>query len=150
MNKSAQKPKKNLSAATSRVISLMLKMNPEEIFSLLEELEEKEREKQRRAAREKYFTDVDFAVGNRAFKGYINNISTEGIYIETKERFLVGTEITLTFILPADQGHIKAIGTIVRTDANGMGVAFDQDIRKMLTRRKKETEKIASSIKHLL
>lgn len=133
---STKSKKLTVSAATSRLISLILKMPPNEILEILKTVEEKELEKKRRSPRVNYFMAVDYVVEERAFSGYINNISTDGVFIETTETFQIGSEITLTFALPNSQGHIKVAGKIVRTTPEGIGIAFDLDIQTLLERRK--------------
>ncbi len=128
--------KLTVSAATSRLISLILKMPPNEILDILKTVEEKELEKKRRAPRVNYFMEVDYVVGDRAFSGYINNISTDGVFIETTESFENDSDITLTFALPNSQGHIKVAGKIVRITPDGIGIAFELDIQTLLERRK--------------
>ncbi|GAB6095492.1 hypothetical protein JCM14469_17440 [Desulfatiferula olefinivorans] len=141
----AKSTKMTVSAATSRLISIILKMSPGEIMDLLKIVEEKEHEKKRRAPRVSYFMAVDYVVGDRVYNGYINNISSEGVFIETREPFSEGSEITLTFALPNSQGHIRVTGKIVRKETNGIGVAFDMDIQSILENRKAKDASAGSS-----
>ncbi len=67
---------------------------------------------------------VDFVVENRAYGGFIHNISDGGALIETRESFSAGQDITLTFTSPCNQRHIKLTGEIVRVDPEGIGVMF--------------------------
>ncbi len=135
-SRTGKKSKKlTVSAATSRLISLILKMPPNEILEILKTVEEKELEKKRRAPRVNYFMEVDYVVDSRAFSGYINNISTDGVFIETTESFEKESEITLTFALPNSQGHIKVAGKIVRITSEGIGIAFDLDIQTLLEKK---------------
>ena len=69
----------------SMLISIILKMSPKEIMEMLKTVEEKELEKKRRSPRINYFMEVNYVVEDRAFSGYINNISTDGVFIETAE-----------------------------------------------------------------
>ena len=124
-----------VSEATSRLISLILKMPPREIINLLKTIEENGFEKKRESPRESYFMDVDFVVRDRAYNGYIKNISSEGVFIETKENFPAGTNITLSFSLPNSKGHIRANGKITRQEKDGFSVAFDMDIQTILENR---------------
>lgn len=135
----AKSTKMTVSAATSRLISIILKMSPGEIMELLKVVEEKEHDKKRRAPRVSYFMAVDYVVGDRVYNGYINNISSEGVFIETREPFTQGSEITLTFALPNSQGHVRVSGKIVRKEPTGIGVAFDIDIQSILEGRKAKT-----------
>lgn len=136
-NSGTGKREKNMtvSAATSRLISLILKMSPSEIMEVLKSIEDRELEKKRRSPRVNYFMAVDYVVNEKAYTGYINNISSEGVYIETKETFNQNDEITLTFALPNSQGHIRVTGKIVRVEPEGIGIAFDMDIQSLLEER---------------
>ncbi len=125
-----------VSAVTSKLISMILKMSPAEIMDTLRFIEEKEQDKKRRSPRVSYFMAVDYVVNERAYSGYINNISSEGVFIETSDNLPLDADITLTFALPNSQGHIKVSGKIIRKEKNGIGVAFDLDIQSVLDRRK--------------
>jgi Tfp pilus assembly protein PilZ len=127
--------KMTVSAATSKLISMVLKMAPGEIMDTLRFIEEKEHEKKRRSPRVNYFMAVDYVVNDRAYSGYINNISSEGVFIETSDNLPLDADITLTFALPNSQGHIKVSGKIIRKEKNGLGVAFDMDIQSVLERK---------------
>jgi len=126
----------SVSAATSKLISMILKMSPSEIMDILRIIEEKEHEKKRRSPRVSYFMAVDYVVSERAYSGYINNISSEGVFIETNENLPLNADIKLTFALPNSQGHIRVGGKIVRKEKNGIGIAFDMDIQSVLDRRR--------------
>lgn len=119
---------------------MILKMAPSEIMDILKIVEEKEHEKKRRSPRVSYFMAVDYLIDNRVYNGFINNISSEGVFIETKENFSVDTEITLTFALPNSQGHIRVSGKIVRKEKTGIGIAFDVDIQSILENRKERLQ----------
>lgn len=126
----------SVSAATSKLISMILKMSPSEIMDILRIIEEKEHEKKRRSPRVSYFMAVDYVVSDRAYSGYINNISSEGVFIETNENLPLNADVKLTFALPNSQGHIRVGGKIVRKEKNGIGIAFDMDIQSVLDRRR--------------
>jgi Tfp pilus assembly protein PilZ len=133
-------PKKmTVSEATSKLISMILKMSPNEIMDVLRIIEEKDHEKKRRSPRVNYFMAVDYVVGDRAYSGYINNISSEGVFIETNDNLPLNGDITLTFALPNSQGHIRVSGKIVRKEKNGIGIAFDLDIQSVLERKRTKT-----------
>ena len=144
---SVKSKKMTVSAATSRLISIILKMSPNEILEMLETVEEKELEKKRRSPRVNYFMEVNYVVEGKAFNGYINNISSKGVFIETKELFQLESSITLTFLLPNSNDHIRADGKIVRLTPDGIGISFDLDIQTLLDRQK-EGEGSTTKIVH--
>jgi len=128
--------KLSVSAATSRLISLILKMPPDEVQTILERVQTKQIVKKRKAPRVEYFMEVDFVVNERYYSSYINDISINGVFIETHDSFEIEESITLSFALPNSQGHIKATGTIVRTSPDGIAVAFDVSIRTLMEQQK--------------
>ena len=88
--------------------------------------ENEPREKERsRLPRTPRLQEVDFVVQGRAYGGFIGNVSAGGAFIETRESFSIGREITLTFPSPAKNGCVKMSGKIVRTDSKGIGVKFN-------------------------
>jgi hypothetical protein len=126
----AKKP--TIAEITSRLIKLILNMPPEERARTLQEIEARQAQGKRRSVRETYFVDVNYATKERVYKGFIQNISPEGVYVETREPVVVGQKITLAFPLPHSLEHAKVGGEIVRSDANGFGVKFDAAIQELL------------------
>ena len=143
MNNLSKKLKdSNLSVITARLIELILNMSPLERQTLLEELEEKMHKGRRRSPRTRYFKDVDFATKDRVFRGFIQNISAEGVLIETSESLTVGQEITLAFELPDTKEHVKISGKIARILPNGgFGVKFNSAIESIQSEEKKDKKK---------
>jgi len=72
--------------------------------------------------------EADFVVQERAYKGFIKNVSSGGAYIETKEPFSVGQKIVLAFPSPNREGHIKMTGAIARSAANGIAILFENNL----------------------
>ncbi len=118
----------NMSAITARIIELVLAMSLEERRVLLKQIEEKQGQGKRQFARTRFVRDVDFATSNRVCKGFIQNISLNGVFIETRESFPVGQQITLVFSLPNGRNHIKIKGEVARVLSPGIGVKFDRTI----------------------
>jgi Tfp pilus assembly protein PilZ len=140
LNKKLKDP--NLSVITARLIELILNMTSLERQTLLEELEEKQHKGRRRSPRTRYFKDVDFATKDRVFRGFIQNISAEGVLIETSESLAVGQEITLAFELPDTREHVKIAGKIARILPNGgFGVKFNSAIESFHSEKQKGQKK---------
>ena len=122
----------NISVITARLFDLILKMPTLERQALLEELENRIHAGRRTARREKYFKDVDFATKDRVFRGFIQNISADGVLIETSESLSEGQQITLAFELPNTNEHVKISGKIARVlPDGGFGVKFDSSIASL-------------------
>lgn len=117
----------SLSEATSRLISHILKMGQAEIMDLLELVEKKHFEKKRKSPRFEYYGEAVYVVKGRAYTGFIKNISTEGVFIDTPDVAESGEKIILSFELPEGE-HIRVSGTVVRGEGNGFAVSFDRTI----------------------
>ena len=129
----------NISVITARLFELILQMPAIERQVLLEELEEKQKKGKRKSPREKYFKDVDFATKDRVFRGFIHDISANGVLIEASETLSLGQEITLAFELPNTNEHVKIKGKIARIVTNGgFGVEFDKTIDSLNQEKKSE------------
>lgn len=129
---SSQKKKMSAAEGTSALIKAVLKMPAAKIISLLNELEEK-KHKNKREPRINYRAEVAFSVGEKFCSGYIANINSSGIFIETEDKFKPGEKLTLSFALPIDNiEHVKVKGEIVRVSQEGIGVNFDLNIEELL------------------
>ena len=64
------------------------------------------------------------------FQAPINNISSGGVFIDTKQRLFVGQEIALKFDFPETRKTIMANGEIVRTSFDGAGIRFRMFFKK--------------------
>ena len=132
----------NISVITARLFDLILKMPTLERQALLEELEDRMHKGRRTAPREKYFKDVDFATKDRVFRGFIQNISADGVLIETSESLSIGQEITLAFELPNTKEHVKIAGKIARVlPDGGFGVKFSSSIKSLSSEKDEDQQK---------
>ena len=118
----------NISVITARLFEIILDMPFKDRRTLLKELEEKHSQGRRKFARKPYFMPVDFATPDRAFSGFIQNISSGGCLIETRQHFPVGQQLTLSFMRPKSRGYVKVGGKVVRTIPDGCGVKFNTNI----------------------
>jgi Tfp pilus assembly protein PilZ len=138
-----QSNKLNISVITTRLVDLILKMSAEERQTLLNELEEKHKKGNREFSRKDYKKEVDFVLNERIFRGFIQNLSASGMFIETSESFSEGQSIILTFELPEPGEHIKVFGKIVRLIPNvGFGVKFNKVIEVSSQKTKKEEKRL--------
>lgn len=115
----------NISVVTARLFEIILDMPFKDRRILLKELEAKHSQGRRKFARRPYFMPVDFATPQRAFNGYIQNISSGGMLIETRQALPIGQQVILSFLRPKSREYVKVGGQIVRTTANGFGVRFN-------------------------
>ncbi len=115
----------NISVVTARLFEIILDMPFKDRRILLKDLEAKHFQGRRKFSRKPYFMPVDFVTLDRAFSGFIQNISTGGMLIETREFVPVGQQLTLSFMRPKSREFIKVGGQVVRTVSAGFGVKFD-------------------------
>jgi hypothetical protein len=64
------------------------------------------------------------------FQAPINNISSGGVFIDTRQRLFVGQEIAMKFDFPGTRKTIMANGEIVRTSFEGAGIRFRMFFKK--------------------
>lgn len=67
---------------------------------------------------------VDYTADGRVYKGFITNVSANGVFIEALKTVPVGRNITMTFSSSSHEKPIKTSGRIVRTVPQGIGVAL--------------------------
>ena len=112
-----------------RLVELIHKMPESRLKKLLGQLETETSEKstsesERTHVRVDCFVSVDYADSERVFKDYIEDISTSGVFIKTREAFSLGEEIVLSMSLSKDGSAFKIPATVVRAAPDGIGVRF--------------------------
>ena len=68
--------------------------------------------------------DTHFSANRELFCGTIKNISQGGIYVQTKERFVVGQEVVVAGPFGEKNEDVKRNGKIVWHDDNGIAIQF--------------------------
>jgi len=111
------------------LVELIRKMSGGRLKELLEQLEtempgKSAGESERKHVRVDCFAIVDYTDSERVFKDYIEDISTSGVFIITREAFSVGEEIVLSMSLSRDGSAFKIPATVVRAAPDGIGVRF--------------------------
>jgi hypothetical protein len=96
------------------------------LINALYEREQHNFDVNRRHPRKPSKIPVDCLIDNLSFTHFIQNISRSGAFIETELPFLTNKAISMTFSLPGDKVPIETTGKIMRTDAKGIGVQFDE------------------------
>jgi Tfp pilus assembly protein PilZ len=81
-------------------------------------------EGERRHVRVDCFVSVDYTDSERVFKDYIEDISTSGVFIKTREAFSVGEEIVLSMSISREGSAFKIPAIVVRAAVDGIGVRF--------------------------
>ena len=134
METSDSHPKEpNISVVTARLFEIILEMPFKDRRILLKELEAKNLQGRRKYARRPYFMPVDFATLDRAFNGFIQNISSGGMLIESREFVPIGQQLTLSFMRPKSREFVKVGAEVVRTVSAGFGVKFNGHVEHIST-----------------
>jgi len=82
----------------------------------------------RRHKRKALFLAIDYTVGDRVMRDFIDDLSIGGVFIETRQRFSIGQAVTMTFSLPRSRRHYKVAGEVIRVERMGIAVRFREDI----------------------
>ena len=86
-----------------RLFEIISDMSLEEQKKLLDGLESGEIKKARKHSREERLITVNYALKGRAYQNFIQDISIEGAFIETRAPFTVGDKMLLTISYSKEQ-----------------------------------------------
>lgn len=92
-------------------------------ISLLEDLKDFALGK-RATPRKKCTMTTDYAIGDRAYRNFVKDISETGVFVQTSNPLTIGDEIVQSFSLSNKQIPFKFTGEIVRSGKDGFGVKF--------------------------
>lgn len=136
-----------------RLFEIIKSMSEEEQKALLEDLNKRQIQKTRKHERQECLITVNYAVKGRAYQNYIQDISTEGIFIETREKFSIGDELLLTISYSSEERPFKITGEVVRVIPKGVGVKFkklsqvQEEIIKSIIKRSCQTANKQGSVR---
>lgn len=121
---------------THRLFRLITSMSDDERRTLLSLLENG---LLRGKCRREYFRKplrlpVTYAVGQRAYRNFVKDISLSGVFIMTAKAFQKGQQIRIIIKNKTSPDPVKILGRIVRATDEGIGVEF-----LSLTKEKKTT-----------
>ena len=121
---------------------LFHELNPQQKKTIIAELTERTKESEhevkrsrilkagdgdkRAHHRKKVLTIVDYAIPDKFFRDYVHNISEGGTFIRTGKPLAVGTDITLTLVMPESGIPIKIKGEVIWIGKKGMGLKFKE------------------------
>jgi Tfp pilus assembly protein PilZ len=89
----------------------------------------------RQYLRKPCFMAVDYASDGIVHKGFITNVSANGVFVEAAKTADVGRHITMTFSSPGLDMPIKISGRIVWCAQEGIGIALpveNKNLRSMV------------------
>ena len=124
---------------------LLNDMSDEEMWQLLEELEERQNKKQRKYSQKGFLTIIEYNEDNRYYKDFNQDISGSGVFIKTSQTFSVGQTILMTFMSPDKQKPFRINGEIIRIHEDGIGVKFKIESRVQEAALKSLVDMIQSS-----
>ena len=106
------------------IFEIIKSMSDEEARQLLKDLKARKNKERRQYDRKDFFRIIDYNVGGRYYRDFIQNVSENGLFFQPSHKFSVGQAIQITFILPENQKPFKINGEIVHVDTDGVGVTF--------------------------
>lgn len=119
------------------------------LFQLIQNMpEEKKREliffigDQRKHPRKQYIMSIEYEIQEGRFKDFILDISQGGVYLESQNNFFIGQEIRLFLSFKGEAEPFAITGSVVWSDANGIGVKF-------IFQNTEQREKLAAFIEKL-
>lgn len=118
-------------SAKHRLVELIDGLTEDQCERLLQKLERWKGKDRRRDPRRPCSVPVDYATEDRVFKGFIKDISSGGVFVESQKNLDVGEEITLTFTSPDLRKPMKITGEIVRKNLLGVGVKFKRAMEEI-------------------
>ena len=99
-------------------------LSTEQQRDLLEIIERNWGKGRRRDDRKAFFMTVDYVVDGKYYRDFIQDMSSSGIFIRSRQKFEIGQIIWMTFMAPDFQAPFKISGKITRTLDRGFGVQF--------------------------
>lgn len=112
----------NGKSAKQRLFEIIESMSEESRIALLGKLTGKTA--RRRYPRKTCTITIHYATLDQVFTSYIHDISTGGIYIETKEELRPGERLRMSFRFPDYAKPLMVEGEVARKDDKGIGVKF--------------------------
>ena len=109
---------------TDQLIERIKSMTMEKQAQLLKELDKGQNRRVRQHDRKTFFMIVDYIVGDRYYRDFIQDMSSTGVFIKTSKAFSLGRNILMTFMAPDNQKPFKINGEVVRVTPDGIGVKF--------------------------
>jgi Tfp pilus assembly protein PilZ len=109
---------------TDQLIELINRMPEKKQRQLLKLLLKSMSKEHRQHLRKPCMISVDYSNQDRVYQDFIQNMSTSGLFIGTRESFGVGEEISMAFSIPDAKDAFKLTGKVVRSGLHGFGLKF--------------------------
>jgi len=108
----------------AKLLDVILNMNEKQQETILQHAEELVRGDRRISDRKSCHLQVDFATTERTHKGYIKNISTKGVFIESRVPIIIGEAVLMVFKVNRASKAVKLKGEIAHASRWGIGIEF--------------------------
>ena len=113
---------------TKNLFKMILEMSDDQQRQLLQRLEGMKLEDgqidRRGNTRKPCLIGLSYSVDGRQYKSFILDISAFGVFVETRDSFAVGKEVSMKFTLPNNKLPYQLTGEIVWSGTHGIGVRF--------------------------
>lgn len=112
----------------ARIFVLIQKLDFKELLARLRSLSDPEMQWVRKYPRIPCYLDVDFATKGKAYRSCIRDISANGIFIETAEKFVAGQMVDVCFSIHEVNESLafKIKGRVMRVSNDGIGIQYQQ------------------------
>jgi Tfp pilus assembly protein PilZ len=114
----------SLNEVHSALLEKIKDLSEEKMRQLLQFLDEEQIPEKRRYGRKDFIRVIDYTVGDRYYRDFIQDMSEGGLFIETSNEFSAGQKIKMSFISPDYQKPFKIHGEIIHAKTDGIGVKF--------------------------
>ena len=117
---------------TTRLLNMVLDMPVSQQVTLLKQLDQTglkgTRKQKRTTLKAPWFVSIDPQKATDRYEHSLKDISSCGMFIETKRSFTVGQHIRITFQTPVSRKLIQMVGEVVRFEESGIGVKFKRRV----------------------
>jgi hypothetical protein len=112
----------------ARIFVLIQKLDFKALLARLRSLNDPEMQWVRKYPRIACYLDVDFATKGKAYRSCIRDISANGIFIETAEKFAPGQMVDMCFSIHEVNESLafKIKGRVMRISTDGIGIQYQQ------------------------
>jgi len=117
---------KKYNITIARLMEVILSMSEEQQTAILKHAEDAVKRDRRDFVRKACHLPVDFAASGHTHKGYIKNISRQGMFISGKAPVVIGEEVLIVFKINMDSEPVELKGEIAHTSRWGIGVEFKE------------------------
>jgi len=109
------------------IFEIINMLSEQKVRQLLKDLEEGQRIERRKYDRKDFLRIIDYSVGDRYYRDFIQDLNVNGLFIKPSQTFSVGQTVIMTFMSPDYQKPFKINGEIVRVHSDGIGVQFNTE-----------------------